>query len=434
MPTTISIDPRRASIACRSMRGLALWVVAALPAVATGETSVLTLDQALVKAASNGPAVLVAASERERAAAHVRQARAWDNPTLSIEVENVLGRGPYRDFDAAESTVSLSQPLPLGGGRDARLRAAQAEEQAATAAAALAALELRRDLIIAYAQAVAADRLAALGRERAALGAQTRQAVERRHAAGLESDLQRARVEVETAGMQAEARRAAAAALSNRRALAAHWREDMVTEALDDGWFDAPARIPEGSVAPAVGEEVLSRHPRALVARARVERARADLEAARRVPFGGLEATVGTRRFEESPDADRAWVLGLSMPLPVWDRNEGGIAEARAALQSAELDAERLTRELAAGRETAQAELEAAGLEADALLTSGLPAAASAARLAAQGYEAGRLSLLERLDAERAWVQTREQLESARLRLRIAEAQLAALQASSTER
>jgi outer membrane protein TolC len=54
--------------------------------------------------------------------------------------------------------------------------------------------------------------------------------------------------------------------------------------------------------------------------------------------------------------------------------------------------------------------------------------------LSAQGYEAGRLSLLERLDAERAWVQAREQLVSARLRLRTAEARLAAYQASSTER
>jgi cobalt-zinc-cadmium efflux system outer membrane protein len=438
MPTIISTDPWRASIARRSMRGLALWVIAVLPAVAAGETSVLTLEQALVRATSNGSAALLASAERERAAARAQQARAWENPTLSVEVENILGRGPYRDFDAAESTVSLSQPLPLGGGRGARLRAAQADEQAATAAVALAAVELRRDLVIAYAQAVAADRLAALGRERAALGVQTRAAVERRHAAGLESDLQRARVEVETAGLQAEARRSAAAALAHRRALAAHWREETVTAPLDEAWFDAVSPAATGSGVTASSTDTAHgtgvAHPRLVVAHARVDQARADLEAARRAPFSGLEATVGTRRFEDAPGADRAWVIGLSMPLPVWDRNEAGIAEARAALQGAELDAERLTRDLAAGRETAQAELEAARLEADALLTSGLPAAASAARLAAQGYEAGRLSLLERLDAERAWVQTQEQLVSARLRLRTAEAQLTALQASSTAR
>ena len=115
MPTTIT-DRWRAS-----MRVLVLCAASVMSAVAAGETTVLTLEQALARASSEGSATLIAASERERAAARARQARAWENPTLSVEVENVLGRGPYRDFDAAESTVSLSQPLPLGGGRGARV-------------------------------------------------------------------------------------------------------------------------------------------------------------------------------------------------------------------------------------------------------------------------------------------------------------------------
>ena len=433
MPMTIT-DHRSAS-----MRVLVLCAVSVMSAVAAGETTVLTLEQALARASSEGSATLIAVSERERAAARARQARAWENPTLSVEVENVLGRGPYRDFDAAESTVSLSQPLPLGGGRGARVRAAQSDEQAATAALALAALELRRDVAIAYAEAIAADRLAGIARERAALGAQTRAAVERRHAAGLESDLQRARVEVETAGMQADARRRAAAALAQRRALAAHWREATVTAALDEAWFDAaPATAFD------VASDVAPTHPRLVVARARVEQARAEIEAARRAPFSGLEATVGTRRSEDAPSSDRAWLLGLSMPLPLWDRNEGGVAEARAALQAAEFDLERAARDLVAEREAALAERDAATLEVDALRLSGLPSSKSFAHLAAQGYEAGRLSLIERLDAERALVQTHELLVAARLRLRQSEARVAAVahdagrveasQDSSTER
>jgi cobalt-zinc-cadmium efflux system outer membrane protein len=443
MSTTIT-DPRRAS-----MRVLVLCAVSVMSAVAAGETTVLTLEQALARASSEGSATLIAASERERAAARARQARAWENPTLSVEVENVLGRGPYRDFDAAESTVSLSQPLPLGGGRGARVRAARSDEQAATVALALAALELRRDVALAYAEAIAADRLAGIARERAALGAQTRAAVERRHAAGLESDLQRARVEVETAGMQADARRRAAAALAHRRALASHWREATVTAALDEAWFDA---APDGAFdgVPDAAPDAASTHPRLVVARARVEQARAELEGARRAPFSGLEATVGTRRFEDAPGADHAWVLGLSMPLPVWDRNEGGIAEARAALQGAEFDLERAARDLLAEREAALAERDAATLEVDALTMSGLPSSKSLAHLSVQGYEAGRLSLIERLDAERALVQTQEDLVAARLRLRQSEARVAAViadvavadaagrieaaQASSTER
>jgi outer membrane protein TolC len=87
---------------------------------------------------------------------------------------------------------------------------------------------------------------------------------------------------------------------------------------------------------------------------------------------------------------------------------------------------------------------DAATLEVDALRLSGLPSSKSFAHLAAQGYEAGRLSLIERLDAERALLQTQELLVAARLRLRQSEARVVAVahdagrveasQDSSTER
>jgi cobalt-zinc-cadmium efflux system outer membrane protein len=120
-------------------------------------------------------------------------------------------------------------------------------------------------------------------------------------------------------------------------------------------------------------------------------------------------------------------VLGLQLPLPLWNRNVAGIAEARAALASAEFDVERAARALAAEREAAAAELDAALVEVEALVSQGLPAAVSAARLAAQGYDAGRIPLLERLVAERDLTELRERLERARLELRRAEARLESL-------
>ena len=137
---------------------------------------------------------------------------------------------------------------------------------------------------------------------------------------------------------------------------------------------------------------------------------------------------LAARRFRDMPtDSDRAWVLGLSMPLPLWDRNDASIAEARAELLSAEIEAERVTRGLAAEREEVVAELGAVRLEVDALTSSGLPSARAAAALTRQGYEAGRLSLSERLEAESALMELQERLVRARLQLRTAEARLDSL-------
>ena len=67
MPTTIT-DHRPAS-----MRVLVLCAVSVMSAVAAGETAVLTLEQALARASSEGSATLIAVSERERAAARARR-------------------------------------------------------------------------------------------------------------------------------------------------------------------------------------------------------------------------------------------------------------------------------------------------------------------------------------------------------------------------
>lgn len=406
---------------------LAVGGVVPRPALAEATAAaMLTIEQALLRANERSPVLATAGSGREVAAARLRQARAWENPTLSVEVENVLGSGEYADFDVAETTVALSQPLPWGGGRAAGRRGARAGVALAEVEAEWAAREVRREVLIAYAEAIAADRIAAIERERAQIGIATREAVERRFDSGLESALEHSRAVVETSDLQAAARRAAAAAQARRRALAALWREDLVSEPLDDAWFDA---APAGGVASLAATGPGSgTHPRLARAQLQVEVARAAFEAQRGARFEGLEATVGTRRFADGPaGSERAWVLGVSTPLPLWDRNGAAIAEERAALLAAEIEAEQAARSLQDEREQAMAEHEAARMAHDALVNSGMPAASAAMQLAQQGYEAGRLSLLERLDAERALSDLRERLVNARLALRRTEAELDSL-------
>lgn len=414
-------------------RALVLAVVLLAGGQVAARADVLTFDAALARALEHSPAIARAASATEVAAASLRSARAWENPTLQLESENVLGEGAYTDFDAAETTVTFAQRLPLGGGRSGRIRVAEAQGDLAAIETELARRAVRRDVATAYAEAVAAERLARIGRERAQTAAQTRAAVEQRFAAGLESELGRSRAEVESSRLQATARRATAEAGERRRALAAHWRESTFAEELDGAWFDAlsPIGAATGQAAGAVeiaATELRVPHPRLRKAQLEVVRAQAALDAARGARFSGVEASIGTRRFADEPgDGDQAFVLGLAVPLPLWDRNDAGIAEARAALAEAELVAELAGRELDGERQVAEAALDAAVIEALALARSEVPAAETAARLTRQGYEAGRLSLLDRLSAERELADARERLERARLEVQRARALLMSL-------
>ena len=146
--------------------------------------------------------------------------------------------------------------------------------------------------------------------------------------------------------------------------------------------------------------------------------ARVKLEQATAVP--DLTAQLGVKRFEASNDT--AVVAGISLPIPIANRNGGAIAAARADLASAEarlsqarLDATRAVR-------GAEADLIAADARVQALQTSGLAQAREAVRLARIGYAAGKFSFLELLDAQTAL----NQAEAAMIDAQLAHAQAVA--------
>lgn len=87
--------------------------------------------EALIESLDRIPITVEAEALLDAANARAQQARALPNPSVSVETENVYGRGPFSGYDAAESTFSINQPLELWGQRGARISAAQAEAKVA---------------------------------------------------------------------------------------------------------------------------------------------------------------------------------------------------------------------------------------------------------------------------------------------------------------
>src|SRR3546814_15373423 len=74
----------------------------------------------------------IAAAEAARTIAGLRP-----HPTVTTEVENIAGTGPYGRFRRAETTVGLAIPIELGGKRQARIAVADARTTRAQLAAAI---------------------------------------------------------------------------------------------------------------------------------------------------------------------------------------------------------------------------------------------------------------------------------------------------------
>lgn len=386
-------------------RALALGAaIALLPAPATHAapksptqaSRTLTLSQALSRAVSSSPAL--AASDREIGAAGGRsvQAGVFPNPELSFELDNAFGSKAKKNLDAAETTLQISQLFELGGKRDARLAVAAAEIDVARWERAATRLQVLAETTEAFARALGAQRRVEELEDQVADLDRLTPLLQRRVEAGASSsaEISRGRLATETA--RVELAKSRAAFQSARRELSVLIGERTPSFAAVGGDI---LRI--GS--PPSLDRLLSRAFRTpLLTRFTAVKAqrRALLAAAQAKAVPDITAGVAWRHYAE--DGSNAALASLSVPLPVFDRNQGGLIEAGETL--AKTDAERaaaqraLTVLVARGYEALRAAYE----EARLIRANVIPLAREAYDSIRAGYAEGRYTLLELLEARAA--------------------------------
>ena len=406
----------------------ALCLTAVVPAAeAMGQTALpLTTPTARVappfhvlvsQVESSAPTLEVGTAEVRAAQGRAIQASARPNPTVRVEVENFLGTRPYTGFGAAETTLSGELPLELGGKRGARVAAAETEVAAAQARAGRSRFDYLRDLAVAYGEAEAAQVRERLDRETLELARADARTARILVDNGREAELRAIQAE---AGVQAaiaeleEASATRAGALARLSALAG--AAEPYT-AVTGGLLDQPpglrGPVREGAQA-AVAVAFAERNAAA---------ARVRAEEVRRAP--DLNVGAGIRRFEQ--EGAFAFVAGVSATIPLFDRNRGNIAAARADLSAAEARLRVASLTAQADYRAATAQAEAAGTRLEAAIASER-ASTEAYRLARIGYDSGRIALAEVLSTRRTLVEARERVLEARLARVRAEAELSRAQ------
>jgi cobalt-zinc-cadmium efflux system outer membrane protein len=378
--------PLRAALVCA-----ASGVLCTSAWAQTAPTFQVLLNQAQAAA----PRLALGAAETRAAEGQAVQAAARPNPTLGLMVENAAGSGPYKDFDSAETTLSIEQPLELGGKRAARTSAARADVAAAQARAALGQVDFARDLALAYANAEAAQHRLAIARDGIDLAEADARAARLLVDNGKEAQVRAVQAQAGLATAKADLGVAQAEVETTLARLSALTGSTDTYTAVAGGLLDVvPAAAPsEPSFSPAI-------------AAARAERDAAErriaLERARRTP--DLAVSFGVRRLQ-GDDATAA-VFGISAPLPLFDRNRGAVAAATANAQAAQARLAMAQAEQDGDRRAASAQVAASSQTLDASRQAE-DTASEAYRLARIGYDAGRLPLSEVLAARRDLVAAR---------------------------
>ncbi len=401
-------SPRAAGRAVAVLLGLAPALQAMAQAAPSYDTLLERLDHL--------PGARVGAALADAADARAEQARALPNPSLSYTTENAWGTGSYGGMGGADTVLSLSQPLEVWGQRGARVRAARAEAQAANLRGTQSRSEAASQLAAFYAQAESALRRYGLAEEALALTRDDATAVEAMVRQGREPQLRAVQARSEVANATATLEEAQAFRDAALARLAGAALLDGPVQSISSSLLDRMPPLPRG-----VAQAALT----VRIAEAEADAAGRLVEVERKRALPDLSVTAAQTRFRE--DREQAYTLGVSVSIPLFDRNRGGIRAASAEQRAAEARLDQQRRDSDAERLSAVAGLKAAGSRTRAADDS-VVAAEEAYRLARIGFEAGRISQLELRSTRSALIAARGTAVDARVSRVAAEIDLARLE------
>ncbi|MGE9763001.1 TolC family protein [Pseudomonas sp. PDM20] len=374
--------------------GLLLWQ---LPSGAQARE--IGIEDALQAAAGGNPELAASGRETGIAQGLRDQAGLLRNPTLSWDQEGTDSRN-------RTTTIGISQPLELGGKRGARVELAERGQDVAALGLQARRNQLRGDVIAAFYTSLRAQERERLAQQSVELAQRGVTAAEGRVRAGKAPPLEANRAQVQLAEVRLEQSRARRERADANQALAA-----LMGLALPD--FSG---VRSDSVEPLPGlpssNQLLDRlgdSAEMRLAQTRIDQGEAAVRLAKTQRIPDLDVSVGTQEAIDAGNRDRIAVIGFSLPLPLFDRNQGNIlAESRRADQARDL---RNATELRLRQETQQAlqQWSTAQGEVNAFRQTILPSAQTAVESATRGFEMGKFGFLEVLDAQRTLITARDQ-------------------------
>ena len=368
----------------------------ALQTAATAPATPLSLTKAIELALEGSPEVAAATRQWEATEGQVLQGRARPNPELAYSLEDARSRTRMQSWQ-------LNLPVELGGKRAARTKAAEKSREQAQAQLNELKAALRANVAAAYFDVLTAQERLVLAKDSVALAKSSTDTVAKRVAAGKVSPVEESKARVAEAGIRVELAQAASEQRNARSRLFALL-----------GKIEAPFTVLEGKAenlppVPKLADlqSLISSSPAVVLARIEVDRRKAltDLEQSKRVP--DITVSAGIQRSNETQR--NILLFGVSVPLPVFDRNQGNLLEALKLEDKARDELQGATVRLHSEVAQAQERLSTIAAEVQLLRQDVLPGAKSAYDAATIGFENGKFNFLEVLDAQRTYFTAKSQ-------------------------
>jgi cobalt-zinc-cadmium efflux system outer membrane protein len=358
-------------------------------------TGALSLRKALVLTLRQSPSLSAYAREVRVREASVLQARLIPNPELVAGGENLLGSGTMAGVKGLEITAELSQLIELGGKRAARIAEAQANRNVAGWEYELARLRAFSATAKAFINVLCAQVCLAQNKEMVSLAREVVNVFKQKVSAGKVSPLQVNRAKIALALTNIDLESSQNELARARRALVARWGARNARFSRAIGSLSPPQHPPPLASL----EKQLKSAPQLARWSAQLKKYRARVDIAESGAFPDLTVHAGYRYLNTTHDS--GVVMGFSIPLPLFHRNQGAILAARHRVAKTKKEMKAAEIETSTALSSAHAKLKKALHESNLLKTTVLPNAKHTFKKIREGYRMGKFGYLDVLDAQR---------------------------------
>jgi cobalt-zinc-cadmium efflux system outer membrane protein len=364
----------------------------------------LTLGDALALALKGSPNLASFSWETRAREAGALQAGLLPNPVFTADVENIGGSGLAGGLRSAETTLLLSQLVELGGKRAKRRSVGEHEVRIAEWEYEAARLEVIAETTAAFVDAVARQDAIGLAEQQIRWSEDVLRTIWAQVRSGAVSSAEVPRAELEVTKQRIKHRRRVRALRTAYVRLATAWGASEPSFDTVAGDLGAIAPIPlEAELV-----ERMATTPELARWQAEVTKRRAAiaLEDAGRIP--DVTLGLGPRHFNDTNDW--AMVVGVQVPIPVFDRNQGARQAARSRLSRSREEERSAALRLRRSLSQAYQELASASEEIEALRDEAIPTAERAYGATKRAQRQGAVQFTEVLDAQRSLFALRTQL------------------------
>lgn len=359
-------------------------------------TNKLTLQEAFNLALSANPELAVAQREREAIEGVKAQAVVRPNPTISTSIQDTRS-------DTRQITLQFNQEIEFGNKRDVRIEVADSIYNKATVELESKKAEVHANVVAIFYEVLVAQERLNLAKSSVEVAHLALDAAAKRVKAGKSSPVEETKSKIAESVTRIELMQANSQLTSSRKRLSALWGNTSPTFESAEGEV---TRIPLTASLKELSA-MLGNSPAIRVAKIEVNARELMTKVERSKITPNITISAGVVNNQEL-GLNQA-LLGLTVPIPLFDRNQGNLQEAVSRKYKAQDELIALESQLTTKLSGQYERLSVARQVATSLSTEILPGAESAFDAASKGFSAGKFSFLDVLDAQRTLFQAKSE-------------------------